>query len=238
MFGLNANIWTQFISQCFLVLVQSFSTYTFSRAVVANAGLSLTQTFIRLVIHFPFKRKPIKETKTKRQHLRSVTKKPRAFADEFWRVVTELIGYRERRKFCRSLFLWISDFLCFAGTNFFAIRNDRFFLMGIIFCDFQKVPSYQHIRQLILFYGFYWVRAIEIHVFDQYHVEHTKREWVRCIPIPCKGLTIILLEGGGGGVGNFLLQTIFLIYAPLQSFFFPKSPAWKHFFSGFFFLKC
>ena len=145
-------------SQRFLVLVQSFSTCTFSRAVAANAGYSLTQTFI----------------------------------------VTELIGYREARKFCRSLFLGINDFFCFAGTNFFAVRNDRFFLMGIIFCDFQKLLSYQHIRQLILFNGFYWVRAIEIHGFEQYYVEHTRRERARCIPILCKGLTIILLEGGWG----------------------------------------
>ena len=134
-------------SQRFLVLVQSFSTCTFSRAVAANAGYSLAQTFIRLVIHFP--------SKTKRQHLRSVTKKLRAFADKFQLIVTELIGYREARKFCRSLFLGINDFFCFAGTNFFAVRNDRFFLMGIIFCDFQKLLSYQHIRQLILFSGFY-----------------------------------------------------------------------------------
>ena len=37
---------------------------------------------------------------------------------------------------------------------------------------------------------------------------------------------------------NFLLQTIVLIYGVSAIiFFFPKSPAWKHFFSGFFFFS-
>ena len=106
--------------------------------------------------------------------------------------------------------------------------------MGIIFCDFQKLLSYQHIRQLILFNGFYWIRAIEIHGFEQYYVEHTRRERARCIPILCKGLTIILLEGGWG---IFFCKQFFWYMHLCNLFFFPKSPAWKHFFSGVFFFS-
>ena len=42
-------------------------------------------------------------------------------------------------KFCGSLFLRIGDFLSFAETNL----TDWFFLLGINFCDFQKVRSAQ-----------------------------------------------------------------------------------------------
>ena len=47
--------------------------------------------------------------------------------------------YRVAQNFCGSLFLRIGDFLCFAGTNL----TDWFFLLGINFCDFQKVRSAQ-----------------------------------------------------------------------------------------------
>ena len=52
------------------------------------------------------------------------------------------------RNFCGSLFLRISDFLCFAEL-IFAIRTDRFFLLGINFCSFQKVPSIENIFVVI-----------------------------------------------------------------------------------------
>ena len=41
--------------------------------------------------------------------------------------------------FAGVYFLLIGDFLCFAGTNL----TDWFFLLGINFCDFQKVRSAQ-----------------------------------------------------------------------------------------------
>ena len=47
--------------------------------------------------------------------------------------------YGVAQNFCGSLFLRICDFLCFAGTNL----TDWFFLLGINFCDFQKVRSTQ-----------------------------------------------------------------------------------------------
>ena len=47
--------------------------------------------------------------------------------------------YRVAQNFCGSLFLRIGDFVCFAGTNL----TDWFFLLGINFCDFQKVRSAQ-----------------------------------------------------------------------------------------------
>ena len=47
--------------------------------------------------------------------------------------------YPVAQHFCGSLFLRIGDFLCFAGTNL----TDWFFLLGINFCDFQKVRSAQ-----------------------------------------------------------------------------------------------
>jgi len=40
--------------------------------------------------------------------------------------------------FCGSLILGIGDLLCFAGT-IFAMGKDRFFLLGINFCDFLEV---------------------------------------------------------------------------------------------------
>ena len=43
--------------------------------------------------------------------------------------------------FCGSLFLRIFGVL---QKIIFAIRADWFFLRGINFCDFQKVPSAQH----------------------------------------------------------------------------------------------
>ena len=52
------------------------------------------------------------------------------------------------RNFCGSLFLRISDFLRFAEL-IFAIRADRFFLLGIHFCSFQKVPSIENIFVVI-----------------------------------------------------------------------------------------
>ena len=48
--------------------------------------------------------------------------------------------YRVAQNFCGNLFLQIGDFLCFAGTNL----TDWFFLLGINFCDFQKVRSAQN----------------------------------------------------------------------------------------------
>ena len=47
---------------------------------------------------------------------------------------------RVAQNFCGSFFLRIGDFLCFAGTNL----TDWFFLLGINFCDFQKVGSAQN----------------------------------------------------------------------------------------------
>ena len=52
------------------------------------------------------------------------------------------------RNFCGSLFLRIIDFLCLAEL-IFAIRTDRFFLLGINFCSFQKVPSIENIFVVI-----------------------------------------------------------------------------------------
>ena len=52
------------------------------------------------------------------------------------------------RNFCESLFLRIIDFLCFAEL-IFAIRTDRFFLLEINFCSFQKVPSIENIFVVI-----------------------------------------------------------------------------------------
>ena len=50
--------------------------------------------------------------------------------------------YRVARNFSGSLVLRIGDFLCFAGTNFWRLGHwDWFFLLGINFYDFQKVPS-------------------------------------------------------------------------------------------------
>ena len=41
--------------------------------------------------------------------------------------------------------------------------------------------------------------------------------------------------GGGGGLKNFLLQIFFLIYAPLQSFFFQSHHLENNFYPDFFF---
>ena len=49
---------------------------------------------------------------------------------------------------CGTEFLRISDFLCFAEL-IFAIRTDRFFLLGINFCSFQKVASIENIFVVI-----------------------------------------------------------------------------------------
>ena len=46
-----------------------------------------------------------------------------------------------------------------------AVRTDWFFLVGINFCDFQKVPNTQHWQ----YFRCYWVRAIEMHIFKQYY---------------------------------------------------------------------
>ena len=42
----------------------------------------------------------------------------------------------------------IGDFLCYAVTNFFVIRTDWFFSLGINFCDFQKVSSTRSIDNI------------------------------------------------------------------------------------------
>ena len=53
------------------------------------------------------------------------------------------IMYCVARNFCCGLFLRNGDF-CVLRELIFAIRTDWFFLLGINFCDFQKVPSIQH----------------------------------------------------------------------------------------------
>ena len=45
---------------------------------------------------------------------------------------------------CGTKFFRIGGFLCFAGTNSFAITIDWFFLLGIYFAIFREVPSTQH----------------------------------------------------------------------------------------------
>ena len=51
------------------------------------------------------------------------------------------------RDFCGSIFLRTGDFFAGGGGGgggegqIFAIREDWFFLLGISFCDFQKVHS-------------------------------------------------------------------------------------------------
>ena len=70
--------------------------------------------------------------------------------------------------FCGSLFLQIGDFLCVLWELIFAIRTDWFFLLGINFCDFQKVypaPSIDNIFVLIEYKTN--IRAIEIHIFKR-----------------------------------------------------------------------
>ena len=54
---------------------------------------------------------------------------------------------------------------CVLRELIFATRKDWFFLLGINFCHFQKVPSTQHWQ----YFRFYWVRAIEMHIFKQYY---------------------------------------------------------------------
>ena len=99
-------------------------------------------------------------------------------------IITEIFS------FCTELIFWSVDrkertvwHEIFAGVYFadwrvlcqqwsslreliFAIRTDWIFLVGINFCDFQKVPSTQH----WWYFGFcYKVGAIEIHIFKQYY---------------------------------------------------------------------
>ena len=52
--------------------------------------------------------------------------------------------YRVARDFCGSIFLRTGDFFFWGGGGegiIFAIKEDWFFLLGISFCDFQKVRS-------------------------------------------------------------------------------------------------
>ena len=67
------------------------------------------------------------------------------------------------KKFLQEFFFGRLAFFCVLGELIFAIRADWFFLLGINFCDFQKVPITQH-RQ---YFRFYFVRAIEIYIFKQ-----------------------------------------------------------------------
>lgn len=44
--------------------------------------------------------------------------------------------------FCESLLLWILAFFVFVSRDLIsAIRTDWSFLLGITYCDFQKVPN-------------------------------------------------------------------------------------------------
>ena len=56
------------------------------------------------------------------------------------------------RNFCGSLFLRISDFLCFAEL-IFAIRTDPFFLLGINFAVFRKYPALRIFSLLLSTYN-------------------------------------------------------------------------------------
>ena len=50
--------------------------------------------------------------------------------------------------FAGVYFCGLAIFFCFAEL-IFAIRTDRFFLLGINFCSFQKVPSIENIFVVI-----------------------------------------------------------------------------------------
>ena len=52
-----------------------------------------------------------------------------------------VLMYRVARNFCRGLFLRFNEFFCVLPDLKFKIRTDRFFLLGINFCHFQKVPK-------------------------------------------------------------------------------------------------
>ena len=81
-----------------------------------------------------------------------------------WRPIKWVEIYRVARNFCGSLCLRIVDFWVLREL-IFATRKDWFFLLGINFCHFQKAPSTQHWQ----YFRFYWVRAIEMHIFKQYY---------------------------------------------------------------------
>ena len=66
-------------------------------------------------------------------------------------------------KFLRGFIFADWQYFVFCGNSFFWLGPDWFSLLGINFCDFQKVPSTQH----WLYFRFYWVRAIEIHISKQ-----------------------------------------------------------------------
>ena len=59
-------------------------------------------------------------------------------------------------KFCGVYFCGLAIF-CVSWELIFAIRRDRFFLLGINFCDFHKEPNTQHIDNIFVFFR---VRAI------------------------------------------------------------------------------
>ena len=64
--------------------------------------------------------------------------------------------YRVARNFCRSLFLRIGDFMCFAETNFLPLGQIGFSCWEYISAVFRK-PRTNH------WYSCYRARAIEIH---------------------------------------------------------------------------
>ena len=51
---------------------------------------------------------------------------------------------RVGRNFCKSIFLRIGWIFCVLWELIFTIRRDWFFLLGINFCNFQKVSRTQH----------------------------------------------------------------------------------------------
>ena len=87
---------------------------------------------------------------------------PSLFDQDGW------IKYRVARNFCESFFFFrigVFFFVVVLRELIFAIRTDWFFLLGINFCDFQKVTSTQHWQ----YFRFDWVRAIEMHIFKQFN---------------------------------------------------------------------
>ena len=66
-------------------------------------------------------------------------------------------------KFFWEVILRICDFLCFAGTNHLLLAQICFFA-GNLFLRFSESTRTQHWQ----YFRFYWVRAIEMHIFKQY----------------------------------------------------------------------
>ena len=81
-----------------------------------------------------------------------------------WRPIKWVEIYRVARNFA-GVYLCGLFFFCVLRELLFATRKDWFFLLGINFCHFQKVPSTQHWQ----YFRFYWVRAIEMHILKQYY---------------------------------------------------------------------